>query len=152
MASPVSCRGVQPRAWQTSASRSKVHSQVGLPQVRGLWCSRSFKGSLKRSSRKGRAEWGREDFSSRQAIPSRWKALMALRTVPVEQPRLRAICAGRRPAELASRIWQRRTVKASLERSPAWACCRSVGVRCRTKRGGRMYHYSGLTCFRQDLL
>ena len=60
MASPVSCRGVQPRAKQTSASRSSVHSEVGLPQVRGLWCSRSFSGSLKCSSRKcGRSGPGR---------------------------------------------------------------------------------------------
>ena len=55
-------------------------------------------------ARNGRAEWGREDFSSRQAMPSRRKALMALRTVPAEQPRLPAIWEGRRPSALASRI------------------------------------------------
>src|SRR5262249_22577862 len=111
-ASRVSCRGVQPLAWQTSATRSNVHTLVGLPNRRGLWCKRSLSGSAYRSSRNARAEGGREDFACRQSSPSRAKAWTALRTVPTAQPRLRAICGGQSPWALARRIWQRRAVNA----------------------------------------
>src|SRR5262249_31568659 len=71
-----------------------------------------------------------------------WKARMAWRAEAAVQPRLRAIRAGLWPAALASRVWQRRRVKASGERRPAWRCSRSGSVRGRTKVvTGRMLHY-----------
>ena len=56
------------------------------------------------------------------------------------------------PAALASRIWQRRKVKAVVERSPSWRHCRSVFVRVRTKvMTGLILHYSPLNSLGKGL-
>jgi hypothetical protein len=65
---------------------------------------------------------------------------MALRTLCEAQPNGQAIWAGRCPRALASKIWHRRRVKASAERSPAPSCWRSAGVNGRTYMGGFMPH------------
>ena len=117
-ASPLSTRAVQPFSKQTAAARRSVHRLVGLPKQRGDWCSRARKSS---SCLLGQAAWtflGALDLARRQAMPSAWKALMASRTAWAEQPRAAAIREGRCPWALASRIWQRRRVKASGQRSP----------------------------------
>jgi hypothetical protein len=118
MVSMLSRRGVQPWAWQTWATKASVQVLRGWPNTRGVWCNRCRKESSKVPSNTGRALWGRDDFSVRQASPSAAKAWMALRAERGVQPRLRAMSAGVWPAALARRIWQRRKVKASVERSP----------------------------------
>src|ERR1700719_2294939 len=77
---------------------------------------------------------------------------MALRTDGAVQPKLRAINGGLCPEALASRIWQRRRVKPSAERNPAWSCWRSPAVKVRTKIGGFIDHYSHPRLFRKDLV
>ena len=151
MASGLSTRGVQPRSKQTSANKLKVQVLRDLPRVRGLWCSRPRKGSSSAVSRRGRALCGREDFSFKQARPSEWKAWMALRTDMAVQPRLRAIRSGDCPEALASRIWQRRRMKAEAERRPACRCERSAAVKVRTKMGLLIEHCSRAHLKRKDL-
>src|SRR5262249_47886122 len=119
----------------TSAASASVQVEVGLPKSRGLRWSRARSRSAARPPRAGLTETGRWDFGRRQAVPSAWKAAMALRTVPVEHRRAAAIGEGRRPSALAERIWDRRSVKASGERRPARRASRSGSVRGRTKVG-----------------
>jgi hypothetical protein len=119
LVSRLSTRGVQPFAWQTRATVPRVQVLRGWPNARGLWCSKCRSGSSKAAFSTGRAVLGREDFSVRQPNPSTANAWMALRTDRAVPPRLRAIAAGVWPPALASRIWERRRVKASADRKPA---------------------------------
>src|SRR5262249_26578771 len=98
MDSMLRTRGVQPRSWQTSASRPSVQVERPRPRVRGLWCNKARRGSSKEASSRGLALLGREDLGRRQAKPSAWKARMALRAEAAVQPRVRAIRAGLWPA------------------------------------------------------
>jgi hypothetical protein len=127
--------GVRPRSQQTSAAQGSVQVRRGLPKVRGRSCS-SARNGWASSTRRGRL--GRRDWACTLAKPRGWKACMGLRTLWAAQPNCRAICAGRCPRALASRIWHRRRVKASAERSPASRCWRSSGVKGRTYRAGFM--------------
>jgi hypothetical protein len=63
---------------------------------------------------------------------------MASRTVWVAHPRAAAIWDGFCPDALASRIWDRRRVKASGERRPDRRAFRSAAVNSRTNNGGGM--------------
>src|SRR5579859_5176620 len=66
---------------------------------------------------------------------------MALRTVWVAQPRFLAMDDGRCPRPEASKIWQRRKVKASHERNPSEIFACSSGLTVRTKRGAFMCRF-----------
>src|SRR5215216_19975 len=120
----------------TSAANSKVQSEVGLPNWRGEACNKACNFSHFESSRTGRTVFGRREPSAREAKPRLWKSRMTLRTVWLAQPTERAILETRSARELASRIWQWRTVKAERERSPTSSCLRSSVVKDRTKIGG----------------
>src|SRR5262249_16257025 len=96
--------------------------------------------------RVGLAVVGLEDFARRQSRPSLWKAWMTWRTDEGAQPRLRASCWGVCPWALASRIWQRRKVKAAPERRPDCSRCRSHRVRDRTNRDGFIAELFATTC------
>lgn len=122
----------------TSAASPNVQSEVGLPNWRGGACSNARNCSHLALSRTGRTVFGRREPSSREAKPRLWKSPMTLRTVCVAHPMERAILETRSPRELASRIWQRRTVNSLRERSPASRCFRSSVVKDRTKIGGLM--------------
>jgi hypothetical protein len=74
----------------------------------------------------------------RASSPRSLKARMAFLAVCEAHPRLSAIFGGDSPRALARRIWHRRIMKASLERSPASSCLRSLSDSSRTKIGGFM--------------
>ncbi len=57
------------------------------------------------------------------------------RTVSSSQPTLRAIAMACSPRSLASTIWQRRSIKPSGDRKPAFNCSRSFSVMERTNIG-----------------
>jgi hypothetical protein len=114
---------VNPCSKQTSAANSRVQRLVFLPNVRGLWCNRDRKASHLTWSNCACTVFGREDSCLRHSKPLCSKAWIALRTVWVAQPKLRAISLGRCSRLDASRIWLRRRLKASDERSPAVSPC-----------------------------
>src|SRR4029079_9138336 len=63
MVSPLTRSAVSPRSKLTAAANSKVHTLVGFPKVRGLWCNRARSCSPRAASkapwnRRGRAEHG----------------------------------------------------------------------------------------------
>jgi hypothetical protein len=122
----------------TSAANSKVQREVGLPNWRGEECSNARNFSHLAESRTGLTVFGRRDFSSREAKALVWKSRITLRQVCVAHTRERAILDTRSPRELASSIWQRRTVNALRERKPASICFRSSVVKDRTNIGGFM--------------
>lgn len=113
----------------TSAASPNVQSEVGLPNWRGGACNNARNCSHLALSRTGRTVFGRREPSSREAKPCLSKSRMTLRTVCVAHPMERAILETRSPRELASRIWQRRTVNSLRERSPASRCFRSSVVK-----------------------
>src|SRR5215471_5802801 len=82
MASPLTGRDVSPWAYATAAAQGKVHSLVGEPKVRGLWCnsvrSCSPGGGVKAACG---VRWGAEDCRVNAVSPWGWNACMALRTV-----------------------------------------------------------------------
>jgi hypothetical protein len=69
------------------------------------------------------------------STPLALKSWMASRTVCWPQPRFFAICGTSSLLEEARSICERRRVKASLERSPAWRVSRSFSESERTKIG-----------------
>src|SRR3954469_24291243 len=77
---------------------------------------------------------------------------MALRTVAEVQPRRRAMRDGVRASALASKIWQRRRVKASAERNPCCNCCRCEGGSGGTKMWEFILHYSPPNIIWKDLV
>jgi len=143
MRSMLTSRSVTPCSRHTSAASASVHTEVGLPKVRGLWCKIARNRSAFSASKMGCTVFGRRDFGRKQSSPSEWQALMTLmtlRTICKEQPRLRAISEGRWPLEEASSIWHRRIVKAEEERRPATKTLCSSSVRFRTNKGAFMPH------------
>ena len=77
-------------------------------------------------------------FAAARSSPRALKACRASSTVWSSQPSCSAIRGARSPRALASRIWQRRKTKASVERRPARQRL-PLGVRDgRTKIGGLM--------------
>jgi hypothetical protein len=99
---------VNPCSQHTSAANSRVQQPVTLPKVRGLWCNRARNVSHLAWSNCACTVFGREDSCLRHSKPLCSKAWIALRTVWVAQPRLRAISLGRCSRHDASRIWLRR--------------------------------------------
>ena len=139
---------VKPCSKLTSAARSSVHRLVGLPNVRGLWCSTPRSRSALAGSKAARLVFDRCEPRCRAAVPRALNAWIASRTVWSSQPRWRAIDGARSCRALASTIWHRRRTKASEERRPASTCARSASVISRTKMGGRILtsmHRSRLT-------
>src|SRR5215207_2687799 len=107
---------VSPRSKQTSAASSSVHTEVGLPKSRGDWCSRARNCSLRSWSKVLAALFGRRDCIRSAATPRCSNAGRMLSTAWTEQPTDWAIWLALWPRELASTIWQRRTVNACEER------------------------------------
>ncbi len=143
--SMLTSRSVTRCSKQTSAASASVHTEVGLPKVRGLWCKMARNRSALWGSKMGCTVFGRRDLGCKQPSSSEWKAEITLRTICKEQPRLRAISDGRWPLEEASSIWQRRIVKASEERSPAAMACCSFSVSGRTNNGAFMPYSTNFT-------
>ena len=74
-------------------------------------------------------------MDARASTPLALKSWMASRTVCCPQPRFSAIRGTWLPFEEARSICERRRVKASLERSPAWRVSCSFSESERTKMG-----------------
>jgi hypothetical protein len=119
------------RLWVSSSSKAasaaicKVHRLLSYPNSLGeRW---SIPSELRRSSgRRPRGSfWGARIWPREH--PGLWlKSWMASRTVCCPHPGLLAILGAYSPLELARSIWERRKVKASLERREAWrASCSS---------------------------
>jgi hypothetical protein len=107
------------------AAISKVPRLVSYPNSLAERWSISLRASALSRSKASRVLLGREDLAPRASRPLWLNLWMASRTVCWPQPRLWAILGACSPLELASKIWQRRKVKASLERSPLWRASRS---------------------------
>lgn len=106
----------------TWAASSKVQVPRSLPKSRGLRCKSSFSCLAPFSEKVVRNRWGREEPALRTASPFALKPLITLRTVWSSQPSCLAMAGARSPRPEASRIWQRRKMKALDERNPAWSC------------------------------
>ena len=129
---------VSPFSKLACAAISKVQRLVSYPNSLGERWSISLRASALSSSKASRVLLGREDLATRASRPLSLKSWMASRTVCCPQPRFSAICGTCSPLELAETIWERRKVKASLERSPASSRLRSSFESGRTKIGGFM--------------
>src|SRR3990170_7173825 len=88
MVSPLTRVWINSCSKLTSAASSQVHTLLGFPKVRGLWC----KTSLSRSAcLVPKAAWvlcGRREPGLSASEPRRLKALITSRTVSSEQPTL----------------------------------------------------------------
>src|SRR5207245_287670 len=109
---------------------------VGWPKVRGLWCNKACSRSAPSAPKRSRVVWGREVPRCRPTTPWVLKARTTLRTVCSLHPTWRATRGTPAPYSLASTIWQRRTIKASEDRSPASIRRRSSGVKDWTNNDG----------------
>src|SRR5262249_1879576 len=105
MAAPLARRDVSPSAYATSAAKDSVHRLVGLPKVRGLWCSsaRNCSRCVALNAAWG-GRWGAEERRGRAASPWGLKACRTLRTVWSSQPSASPITRAVWPRALASRI------------------------------------------------
>src|SRR5207245_3764909 len=130
--SPLTRSGSSPCSKLTLAARSRVHTLVGRPKVRGLWCSSARRRSARSGVTTVCSVWGRVEPGRSAATPCVLKAWIALRTVWSPQPSARAICSTGSPRALASTIWLRRNVNAWAERKPASTGCRSASESGRT--------------------
>src|SRR5260221_6656430 len=140
LVSPLTRVGLSPSASLTAAARSKVQTLVGWPNSRGLRCSTARRRSACSGGKARRVRWGREEPLRSASSPTALKACRASSTVWSSQPNCWAIWGARAPRALASRIWQRRSTKASWERKPRSRLWRSASVNGRTKIGGRIPH------------
>jgi hypothetical protein len=87
----------------TSATSSRVQTLVGLPNVRGLWCSSARIRSAAPASTLAWILWGRLDPRVRHAsTPSRSNSRSTLRTVWSLHPSTSAIRGTHSPRALAS--------------------------------------------------
>src|SRR5437764_4745810 len=150
MVSPLTRSAVSPWSKLTSAANSSVHTLVGLPKVRGLWCNSARRCSPRARSKATRKRWGREEPLRSAARPRALNAAIALRTVWASHPRWRAIWGACSPRALASRIWARRWTNASDERKPATNWARSASVTGRTYTG--CFILLSITCKRRPCL
>ncbi|HUR53630.1 MAG TPA: transposase, partial [Gemmataceae bacterium] len=132
IASIDSSRGVHPFSWQTSATRASVHRLVTFPNSRGRRWSKSLRSSSRSRSHTRPGSWRAWDLALREASPSASNARMALRTAWAVHPITRPTSAGPLRPALASRIWDRRAVNASVDFRPFSSACRSPAVRGRT--------------------
>src|SRR5215203_5445619 len=135
MVSPETRLGVSPSSKATSAAIESVHKLLSWPNSLGERCSSPLKASALSSSKASRVRFGREDLATRASTPLASKSWMASRTVCCPQPRFSAIRGTSLPFEQARSISERRRVKASLERSPAWRVSCSFSESERTKMG-----------------
>ena len=138
MVSPLTLSSVSCCSKLTSAASSQVHTLLGFPKVRGLWCKSSLSGSAWSAPKAAWIFCGRRELGLSASKPRRLKALITSRTVSSEQPTLWAIAMACSPRSLARIIWQRRSSKPSDERKPAFNRSRSLSVRERTKIGFSM--------------
>jgi hypothetical protein len=138
--SPLTRSSVSPSSKATSAAIARVHRLDSYPNSLGERCSISRKRSALCSSNASRVLLGREDLARRESRPLSLKSFMASRAVCEAHPRFAAIFGARSPPELARRIWARRMVKESLERSPSRRRSRSSSDNGRMKIGGFMAH------------
>src|SRR5215213_875495 len=138
MVSPETRLCVIPSSKATSAAISKVHRLLWWPNSLGQRCSSPLKASALSSSKASRVRRGREDLAIKASTPLALQSWMASRTVCWPQPRFFAICGTSSLLEEARSICERRRVKASLERSPAWRVSRSFSESERTKIGDFM--------------
>src|SRR5215208_1686249 len=118
--SPETRFGVIPSSKATSEAMESVHRLLCRPNSLGERCKSPLKASALCSSKASRVRRGREDLAARASVPLALKSWMASRTVCCPQPRFSAIRGTSLPFEEARSICERRRVKASLERSPAW--------------------------------
>src|SRR3982750_1454380 len=134
--SPETRFSTRPSSKATCAAICSVQRLVSLPNSLGERCSISLTASALSSSKAARVLLGRDERGMRALRPRSLKSWMASRTVCCPQPRFSAICGTSSPLEEARSIWDRRKVKASLERSPASRRLRSSIKSLRTKIGG----------------
>ena len=104
MASALPRRGVRPCAKLPSAASWRGHRLVGLPKVRGLWCSSDRRDSQAPAAKMVEVVCGRDERGGSTARPRWWKACMALRTVGSGQCSCRAIVGVGWPSALVRRI------------------------------------------------
>src|SRR3954469_679991 len=91
--SPLTRSGMIPSAKLTSATNSRVQTPLGLPKVRGLWCSNARRCSSASSSTFRWMVWGRLDPRFKHASsPSSSKSRATFRTVWSVQPSISAMC------------------------------------------------------------
>ena len=131
--------------------RRQFHKLLGLSNSLGLRCNSARNFSALSSSKTAWVVWGRREPGFRASTPRSSKARITLRTVWSSQPRNSAIAGAVSPRALANTIWQRRTVKLSDERRPAFNCSRSSDVSSRTKIGFLIpgsIPYSRISCLR----
>src|SRR6266496_2907339 len=120
----------------TCAANPLVHTLVGWPKVRGLWCNNARICLRPTSSTLAWIVCGRLDPRVKQASsPSCSNAPSTFRTVWSLQPSSSAIRGTHSPRALASRIWQRRSTYRSFACNPASKRSRSASVNGRTKIG-----------------
>src|SRR4029453_9548134 len=131
-ASRLTRKGVMPCSKLTSAASSKLHRLVAFPKWRGLWCSNAPSCSGLAPSKAVAIRCGTEEPRCKAAKPTWLKARIPFSAVSVSQCSSCAICDARLPLALASTIWQRRTTKASCERSPCRKAACSSSVKLRT--------------------
>src|SRR3954466_8697990 len=135
MVSRLTRSAVMPCSAQTSAARARVQVERALPNWRGLWCKSAFSRWLRSASKTLAAVCGRRDCMVTTASPRLSKARRTLRTACGLPPMAWAITGLVSPRAEAKRMWQRRTVNPSDERSPACKAWRSGSLNSRTKRG-----------------
>src|SRR5829696_3048080 len=138
MVSPLTRSLVSPSSKLTSAASLSVQRVLCLPNSLGERCNSSRRASALCSSKAAWTSVGREEIALRASSPRSSKSWMASRTVCCPHPRFLAICGARSPRALAKSIWQRRSTKASEERSPSSSASRSSLASVRTKIGGLM--------------
>src|SRR3954452_18590931 len=126
---------VIPCSAQTSAARARVQVERALPNCRGLWCKSVFSRSLRSVSKTLAAVCGRRDCMATTASPRVSNAHRTLRTACGLHPTACAMTVVVFPRAEAKRMWQRRTVNPSDERSPARKAWRSRSLNSRTKSG-----------------
>ena len=136
--SPETRLSTSPSSKATCAAISSVQRLESLPNSLGERWSNSLTASAPCSSKAAWVRLGREEPAMRASRPRSLKSWTASRTVCAPQPRFSAICWASSPLELARSIWDRRKVKVSLERSPAWSPLRSSFESVCTKIGGFM--------------
>src|SRR3954453_16509566 len=115
-----------PCSAQTAAARARVQVERALPNWRGLWCKSAFSRSLRSASKSLAAVCGRRDCMATTASPRVSNARRTLRTACGLHPTAWAMTVVVSPRAEAKRMWQRRTVNPSDERSPAckaWRSC-----------------------------
>src|SRR3954469_2620106 len=125
MVSPKTRFSSKPCSKLTCAGIWSVQRLLSLPNSLGERWSISLRAWALFWSKAAWVLLGREEPANRAFRPRSLKSWMASRTVCCPQPRFLAICGTSSPLEEARSIWERRKVKASLERREASSRSRS---------------------------